>query len=119
MGCLGFALTVLRLFDGRFSRSESRVSDSIFKCHLIPYHSVGIVYVVLSAVLYVISYFRQRHSQHDFADHATIHPALLTKGQENQRIFGRPFVTAGWIVVLVAFAVAAIEITLFVLVLDI
>lgn len=74
--------------------------------------------MVLSAVLYVLSYVRQRHSQHDFADHATIHPALLTKGQETQRIFGRPFVTAGWIVVLLSTVVAVIELTLFVLVLD-
>ncbi|CAL1698349.1 unnamed protein product [Somion occarium] len=98
VGCLGFALTVLRLFDKRFSR-------------------IGIAYVVLSVMLYALAYTRQRHSKHDFADRDIIKPALPTKGQEHQRIFGRPFKTAGWIIVGVSAAVAAIEVVLFILVL--
>lgn len=44
---------------------------------------------------------------------------VQTVGQEGTRIFGRPFITAGWIVVAVSIVVAAVEIGLLVLVLDI
>ncbi|KAL4254681.1 hypothetical protein ABKN59_004459 [Abortiporus biennis] len=77
IGSLGFALTVLRLFDRRF-----------FK--------IGVMYVILSVLLYILSYFRQRHSKHDFADDKTIKPAIQTKG--------------------VSVVVAAVEIGLFVLI---
>lgn len=81
---------------------------------------VGIVYTVLAAMFMVLAFLRQRHSQHDFADSALAHPSFLnpirTVGQMNKRVFGRPFVTAGWIVMLVTFVVAAIEISLLVLI---
>lgn len=85
--------------------------------------TVGILYAVLAGLLFVASFFRARHCRHDFADHdkeedTSGRPrALKTKGQEGQRIFGRPFVTAGWIVVAVTVMVAAVEICLMVLVL--
>ncbi len=41
---------------------------------------------------------------------------ISTAGQENTRIFGRPFITAGWIVVGVTGVVAAVEIGLLVLI---
>jgi hypothetical protein len=74
---------------------------------------------------------RARHSRHDFADYdkpessessltsRTHRNVIRTKGQENTRIFGRPFVTAGWIVIAVATVVASVEIGLLVLVLKI
>jgi hypothetical protein len=70
--------------------------------------------------MFVIAFLRARHSQHDFADTSdeqfTIpgnkRPIIRTQGQEGTRVFGRPFVTAGGIVVLVAVLVAAVEITL-------
>ncbi|KAI0799638.1 hypothetical protein BC629DRAFT_1497344 [Irpex lacteus] len=98
---LGYALTVLRLFDERF-------------------HRIGILYTVLAAMLYIMAFLRQRHSLHDFADNSWLHPSLhnpiKTVGQTGKRIFGRPFVTAGWIVVAVSIVVAVVEITLLVLI---
>ncbi|KAI0085493.1 hypothetical protein BDY19DRAFT_1020779 [Irpex rosettiformis] len=98
---LGYALTVLRLFDERF-------------------HRIGILYTVLAAMLYGLAFLRQRHSLHDFADNSWLRPAhqnpIKTVGQTGKRIFGRPFVTAGWIVVAVSIVVAAVEIALLVLI---
>ena len=54
-------------------------------------------------MLFVLAFLRQRHSLHDFADRplasASASPqAIKTVGQTGpgKRIFGRPFVTAGW-----------------------
>ncbi len=44
---------------------------------------------------------------------------IQTVGQENTRVFGRPFITAGWIVLAVSGVVAAVEIGLLVLILQI
>ncbi|KAJ7699338.1 hypothetical protein B0H17DRAFT_1049491 [Mycena rosella] len=109
---LGYSLTILRLFDPRFYR-------------------IGLLFAVLGASLYVLAFLRSRHSRHDFADYGkaelTDEPTaqhqgrsvIQTKGQENTRIFGRPFVTAGWIVIGVTAVVAGVEIGLLVLVLQI
>ena len=67
-------------------------------------------------MLYTFAYFRQRHALHDFADELSEKPAISTRGQENTRIFGKPFVTAGWIVLGVFLTVLAIEIGLLVLI---
>ncbi|KAJ6556885.1 hypothetical protein B0H10DRAFT_2169599 [Mycena sp. CBHHK59/15] len=106
---LGYSLTVLRLFDPRFYR-------------------IGLLFAVLGAALYVLAFLRARHSTHDFADYDKSEDSsapymrrrvIQTKGQENTRIFGRPFITAGWIVVGVATVVAGVEVGLLVLVLKI
>ncbi|KAJ7767397.1 hypothetical protein DFH07DRAFT_808416 [Mycena maculata] len=105
---LGYSLTILRLFDSRFYR-------------------IGLLFAILGASLYVLAFLRARHSQHDFADYdkpesanaTPAQPVIRTKGQENTRIFGRPFVTAGGIVIGVAAVVAGVEIGLLVLVLNI
>ncbi|KAJ7146172.1 hypothetical protein C8R44DRAFT_756772 [Mycena epipterygia] len=112
---LGYSLTILRLFDPRFYR-------------------IGLLFAILGAALYVLAFLRSRHSRHDFADFddkpesTDTSPAqrsgsncevVQTKGQENTRIFGRPFVTAGWVVIGVAAVVAGVEIGLLVLVLEI
>ncbi|CDO68769.1 hypothetical protein BN946_scf184989.g35 [Trametes cinnabarina] len=98
---LGYALTILRLFDQRF-----------FK--------IGILYTALAGMLFILAYFRQRHSRHDFADRhrdpAAYQNAIKTIGQTGKRIFGRPFVTAGWIVALLSIVVFAVEICLLVLI---
>jgi len=99
----GYALTILRLFDKRFAR-------------------IGLVYTVLGIALAVISFFRHRHARHDFAD---VHRkeiwdhAIPTVGQTGKRNFGRPFITAGWIVIAVTIVVVAVEISLLVLVFDV
>ncbi|EMD34919.1 hypothetical protein CERSUDRAFT_116454 [Gelatoporia subvermispora B] len=102
LGNLGYALTILRLFDPRFFR-------------------IGILYTVLAGLLFVLAYLRQRHSKHDFADKYSVagiydQRVVKTVGQTGKRIFGRPFVTAGWIVVAVTVVVAAVEIGLLVLI---
>ncbi|KAJ7607337.1 hypothetical protein FB45DRAFT_806856 [Roridomyces roridus] len=108
---LGYSLTILRLFDTRF-------------------HTIGLLFAILGAVLYVLAFLRATHSRHDFADEhksevdtvASLVPrprVIQTKGQENKRVFGRPFLTAGWIVVGVACVVACVEVGLLVLVLKI
>jgi len=116
---LGSALTILRLFDHRFNRSEflstsyRRVVDE----HIL----VGILFAVLGALMFILAFLRARHSIHDFADRWKEEPryqhAMKTVGQEGTRIFGRPFVTAGWIVLAVTCVVAAVEVGLLVLVL--
>ncbi|KAG6336306.1 hypothetical protein ID866_2782, partial [Astraeus odoratus] len=102
---LGYALTVLRLFDVRF-------------------YKIGILYLVLAILLFFISYFRARHSRHDFADRASekirvlYQQAIPTVGQEDAREFGRPFVTAGFDVVLIGVVVFAVEVAMLVLILQ-
>ncbi|KAJ6492939.1 hypothetical protein C8R47DRAFT_1120521 [Mycena vitilis] len=105
---LGYSLTILRLFDPRFYR-------------------IGLLFAVLGASLYVLAFLRARHSRHDFADYEKPESSseraevgvIRTEGQDCSRIFGRPFVTAGWIVIAVATIVAGVEIGLLVLVLKI
>ncbi|KAH9957467.1 hypothetical protein BGW80DRAFT_1381391, partial [Lactifluus volemus] len=104
LGNLGFSLTVLRLFDRLFYR-------------------IGIVYAVLAFLLCVCAFFRARYARYDIADTDDADDtlsslAIPTVGQEHKQSFGRPFVTAGNIVALVAFVVAGTEIALFVLVLQ-
>jgi hypothetical protein len=81
---------------------------------------VGLLFAVLSFLLFIIAFFRSRHSSHDFADRHKeddfLEGAIQTIGQSNTRIFGRPFVTAGWSVLQVTAVVGAAEIVLFVLV---
>lgn len=138
LGNLGYSLTILKLFDRRFYRSAhflialAELQPSTYTLVLQP---VGLLYAVLAALLFVCSYLRSRHSQHDFADkykpsssdetcdgskaQTQSRPLRIikTKGQENKQNFGRPFVTAGWIVLAVAGVVAAVEIALLVLIL--
>ena len=84
------------------------------------------MFTILGALLFVLSFIRDRHSRHDFADPrgtdtSPYDPAdvIKTVGQPDSRIFGRPFVTAGWIVISVACVVLAVEIGLLVLILQI
>ncbi|KAF9074390.1 hypothetical protein BDP27DRAFT_1317001 [Rhodocollybia butyracea] len=104
LGNLGYSLTILRLFDSRFYR-------------------IGLLFTILGALLFVLSFIRDRHSRHDFADstRSSYHPSdvIPTVGQKGTRSFGRPFVTAGWVVISVASVVLAVEIGLLVLILQI
>lgn len=83
---------------------------------------VGIVYTILAGLLFVVSYLRHRHSRHDFSDPGCkqVERGSPTVGQTGagKRVFGRPVVTAGWIVVSVSVVVACVEIGLLVLVLQ-
>ncbi|KAI5121125.1 hypothetical protein M0805_002797 [Coniferiporia weirii] len=101
LGNLGYSLTVLKLFDKRFYR-------------------IGLLYAVLAVALFIVSILRSRHSRHDFADcyRDGQTEAIKTAGQAGTRVFGRPFVTAGWIVLAVTLVVATVELGLLVLILD-
>ncbi|KAJ7054702.1 hypothetical protein C8F01DRAFT_482648 [Mycena amicta] len=119
LGNLGYALAILRLFDHRF-------------------YAIGLLFAILGVALYILAFLRARHSRHDFADfdkpesrvageheqewgslRIRSREIVKTRGQEHARLFGRPFITAGWIVVAVAAVVAVVEIALLVLVLKI
>lgn len=83
---------------------------------------VGLLYAVLAGLLYVVSFYRARHSRHDFADSKRDDPAankraIPTVGQEDKRVFGRPFRTAGGVVVAVTVIVGAVEVALLIMVL--
>ncbi|KAL1746597.1 hypothetical protein HDZ31DRAFT_81085 [Schizophyllum fasciatum] len=101
---LGYSLTILRLFDDRF-------------------HKIGVLFAVFGALMFCISFYRSRHSRHDFADNSNRARyegrVLQTEGQHGKRNFGRPFITAGRVVVLVAVLVLAMEIALLALLLDV
>ncbi|KAF8506531.1 hypothetical protein F5888DRAFT_1643051 [Russula emetica] len=102
LGILGYSLAVLRLFDRKFYR-------------------IGLLYAALAFFLSICAFLRARHSRHDYADRndtgdTTNIPAIRTVGQDHKQSFGRPFMTAGRIVALVASIVAATEIVLLVLV---
>ncbi|TFK36568.1 hypothetical protein BDQ12DRAFT_686631 [Crucibulum laeve] len=102
LGALGYALTILRLFDREF-------------------HRIGLLFAILGGLLFVLAFLRSRHSRHDFADRNKEDDSHLqgikTVGQDGGRIFGRPFVTAGWSVLQVTAVVAAVEIGMLVLIL--
>jgi hypothetical protein len=123
LGNLGYALTVLRIFDRRFYHSTSTLYPSPLRPYLNPCFLVGLLYTFLAAFLCVCAFLRARHSRHDFADsHGDRNDsapllAIPTVGQEGESSFGRPFVTAGRIVALVAFVVTATELALLALVL--
>jgi hypothetical protein len=86
--------------------------------------TVGLLYATLAALLTVTAFLRARHSRHDFADppahfylREKLPAALPTVGMAGKRVLGRPFITAGWIVLGLGITVASIEIMLFVLLL--
>ena len=85
-----------------------------------PFLTVGILYTASAGMIFVVAFFRQRHSRHDFADKykdpAAYRDAIKTVGQTGKRVFGRPFVTAGWIVALLSLVVFAVEVSLLVLI---
>ncbi|KII90068.1 hypothetical protein PLICRDRAFT_53174 [Plicaturopsis crispa FD-325 SS-3] len=105
LGNLGYALAVIKLFDARFYR-------------------IGLLFALLSAMLFALSFVRARHSKHDFADHipdesTSASPQPLESVGQRGRVYGKPFYTAGWVVIAVTGAVAVVEIGLFWLVLKI
>jgi hypothetical protein len=128
LGMLGYSLAVLRLFDRQFYRSMPdlpffSLPDCLIISSSIP---VGLLYAALAFLLSVCAFLRARHSRHDYADRnildtggTTNIPEIRTVGQDHKQLFGRPFVTAGRIVALVACIVAATEIVIFALVLQI
>lgn len=85
--------------------------------------TVGLLYLVLSILLFALAYTRARRSRHDFADRSEISSlyqrAVATVGQEDKREHGRPFITAGRDVLTVGALVMTVEILLLVFVLQV
>ncbi|KIO26377.1 hypothetical protein M407DRAFT_243749 [Tulasnella calospora MUT 4182] len=125
LGMLSYSVIILKIFDRRFYR-------------------IGLLYVILAAALYLCAIIRRRKSRHDFADstkgrptprwdESDLHPPrtddetgteAATKRKKDasalrKRIFGAPFVTAGWVVILVTATVATVEVALLVLLLEV
>ena len=75
--------------------------------------------LVLASVLFVVAYVRSHHSRQGIASWKRPEGAspgvVVTVGTEGMRVFGRPFVTAGWIVIGVSAVVGLAEIILFIL----
>lgn len=103
LGNLGYALIILQVFSVEFAK-------------------IGLIYVVLAVLLLLISFYRGRRSDHDFADIYrpvyTIVPndptsALAPVGP---RLWGRPFRTSGDFVVLVGMVVTGLYLALFIFV---
>jgi hypothetical protein len=87
--------------------------------------AVGVLFSesVLSSVLFVVAYVRSHHSRQGFAGwkrpEGTSPGVVVTVGTEGTRLFGRPFMTAGWIIVGVSAVVGLVEIILFILILQV
>ncbi|KAG8678198.1 hypothetical protein FRC08_017983 [Ceratobasidium sp. 394] len=108
---LGYSAVVLRLFDKRFYR-------------------IGLMYTILAVLLFILSVVRRRHSRHDFSDYYAAcgrfdgeHPSGSAHegagpAAPRKRIFGRPFATAGWVVVVLTAVVAIVEIALLAFILE-
>jgi hypothetical protein len=123
---LGYSLAILRLFDRRFFRSIL----IFFYCDMVLTSClVGILYAIMAMLLLLCAYLRAHFADHR---HRTPEPelaggraqpvscsrAIRTQGHQNKLPIGPPFVSAGRVVVLVAFIVVATEIALVVLVLE-
>lgn len=105
---LGTAVVFIRLFDERFYNSkqsqyslEARLSSSL----------VGILFMLLSGLLFFLALARRKHSDRDFSDQRKVLPVSQI-GLHASRIFGGPFITAGRIVLIVSAVVIAAEVTL-------
>ncbi|KAH9922211.1 uncharacterized protein B0H18DRAFT_1085938 [Fomitopsis serialis] len=99
-----------RTFDGAYARTalvNFGYALTILRLFDKRFARIGLVYTVLGVALAVISFFRN------------LGPRDTTVGQTGKRNFGRPFITAGWMVIAVTIVVAAVEISLLVLVFDV
>ena len=85
--------------------------------------TAGVLFSVLASVFFIVAYVRSHHSRHGFANwkkpEGTSPRVIVTVGTEGTRVFGQPFVTAGWIVIGVSSAVGLVEITLLILILKV
>lgn len=129
-----YSFIILRLFDKKFYRSSFPLLGR--RCSLIPI-TVGLLYALLSAFLFAISFVRSRHAKHTLADDfksrkscsdgtQSLSPEaatekeqpLVTRGLEGKPSIGSPFHTSGHIVFAIVGVVAAVELGLLVLVLQ-
>ncbi|CAG7851374.1 SubName: Full=Uncharacterized protein {ECO:0000313/EMBL:CCA71284.1} [Serendipita indica DSM 11827] len=93
---LGTAVLFLRVFDERF-------------------YNIGVLYIIIAGFLITAAYLRRRHSNRDFSDQ--LRPLPAPTNSTTKRIFGAPFVTAGWIVIFVSLILVGADIVLFVFIL--
>ena len=133
LSSLTTSVMILKLFDRRFYRSESRYFSTLNRELKSTFFIVGFLYVALAVSMAVVSYGRGYYSDEDFADHA-VPPnarestygtfdsrrepsAASATTSSTRRVFGRPFVTAGWIVVVMTIVVLTVEFSILYLIL--
>ena len=127
---LAYGALILKVFNGSFYRGALSLwfvssSSSHQSCDV---HLAGLLFGILALFLFAVSIVRSMHSKQAISSReplATAHTShandrakiiLMTPGQSTARNFGKPFVTAGWIVVAVTIGVAAIEISMIIVV---
>ncbi|EFP91069.2 hypothetical protein PGT21_018330 [Puccinia graminis f. sp. tritici] len=97
LGCSFFALTITKMFRKELSQ-------------------IGLEFAALSLLILSISYIRRRRLNHDFADAHFPQPTELALNEaQGPRVWGREYRTPGDFVLLMAAAVAAIQIGLIIL----
>ncbi|KAI5477460.1 D-lactaldehyde dehydrogenase [Pseudohyphozyma bogoriensis] len=86
LGNFGYALIILKVFTPEFAK-------------------IGLLYVILSSLLLIVSSVRAKRSDHDFADIYRPTTSIVRDDpasvlEPGPRIWGRPFRTSGYVVVL-------------------
>ncbi|KAF8626689.1 hypothetical protein AX15_004773 [Amanita polypyramis BW_CC] len=109
-----------RTFHGAYSRTALVSLGYSLTSPVFTIHTVGLMFAILGSLLFITAFMRSRQANQDFADRPRkpYPPELViqTVGQEDKRVFGPPFVTAGWIVIAVSCIVASVELILLTLI---
>ena len=116
---LSYSVLILKLFDSRFYDSKHSIPlrrHQQFRSDILS-SPVGLIYIALASLLLITAYIRRRHSNRDFSDQARTALEALHPQPSPARVWGRPFATAGWIVVQVTTIVASVQVVLLVLLL--
>jgi len=115
---LSYSAIILKLFDSRFYNSKHPTGETnTFGLTSSLFSPVGLLYVILAALLLVTAYTRRRQSNLDFSDQARAALQSPHPPPDSARVWGRPFTTAGWVVVQVTVIVASVQIVLLILLL--
>lgn len=91
--CSFYALTIVKIFDKSFSL-------------------IGLAFAILALLILGLSFLRRQRLNHDFADLHFPEQSNLDTSQARPRIWGRDYRTPGDFVLVMAAAVAAIQISL-------
>ncbi|KAK9894853.1 hypothetical protein P389DRAFT_85436 [Cystobasidium minutum MCA 4210] len=103
-----------RTFEGAYQRTA--LGMAVYACIILkifskPFAKIGIIYVVMAALLILISIARRRQSMHDFADQYQKGPDYRPGGK---RYWGREFKTVGNLVIFLCCAIGGLELAVLV-----
>ncbi|PVF94719.1 hypothetical protein CPB86DRAFT_631684 [Serendipita vermifera] len=107
-----------RTFDGGYMRATTLTLCNGILCIKLfdkRFYSIGILFICLAVLLSIITYFRRRQCNRDFSDQLRPLPTHV----EKKRIFGGPFITAGWVVLAITTVIVGAQILLVILILSI